>query len=539
MRPLKDRTLAAAALATVATVAAALPGPAHAAADPAMKQEVAAAVEAQRKQIQVMVDQIYSFAEPGFQEVKTSEYLAGILEKNGFKVERGVAGVPTAFTATWGTGGPKIALGSDIDGLLGVSQTPGIAEVKPLIEGAPGHGEGHNSGMPLMVAAALAAKQVMTKHGIQGRLMLWPGVAEELLATKAYYVRADVFKDVDASIFAHVNTGFGTGWGDLGLTGMISVEYEWKGKTAHSAGSPWEGRSALDGVELMDVMWNFRREHLPLSQRSHDVITNGGGQPNVVPDRASSWYYFRDKDFGTLRSLYETGNQVAEAAALASGTTVSRKVLGFAAPNYGNKPLAEALYANIQSVGVPQWSPADQAFARAVQVRNHLKVEPLPDKVAPLSTPETRGNASFGGSDDIGDVMWTVPTVTIGYPANVPNVIFHHATAAMAMATPIAHKGTVVGAKAVAMTILDLMTTPQLLTEAKTWMQDVQLKDQKYDPLIAATDMPAIDRNARTMAVMRPAMQGKYYDPKKYDTYLQQLGIDYEAAGRETSGAEN
>jgi aminobenzoyl-glutamate utilization protein B len=524
-------------LAPMLAGAAMAPVPALAAADPALKQEVLAGVEAQRKQIQVMVDEIFSFGEPGFQEQRTSEYLISILEKNGFKIERGIAGVPTAFTATWGKGGPKIALGSDIDGLVGVSQVPGVAEVKPLTEGGSGHGEGHNSGMPLMVAAAIAAKDVMTKHGIPGRLMLWPGVAEELLATKAYYVRAGVFKDVDASIFAHVNTGFGTGWGDLGLTGMISVEYEFKGRTAHSAGMPWEGRSALDGVELMDVMWQFRREHLPLAQRSHNVITNGGGQPNVVPDKASSWYYFRQKDFSSLRDLYKTGNDVADAAALASGTTVKRKVLGFAAPNYGNKPLAEALYANIEAVGVPQWTAADQAFAKVVQTTNHLKVEALPAKVTPLSTPETRGEASFGGSDDIGDVMWTVPTVTISYPANIPNVIFHHSTAAMAMATPIAHKGTVAGAKAVAMTILDIATTPQLVTDAKTWFRDVQLKEQKYDPLIAATDMPAIDRNARTMTQIRPAMEQKYYQPDKYDTYLQQLGVDYEASGRETSGA--
>ena len=510
--------------------AALLPTPASAAADPALKKEVADAVEVQRKQIQVMVDEIFSFAEPGFQEQRTSEYLIGILERNGFTIQRGIAGVPTAFTASWGTGGPKIALGSDIDGLLGISQTPGTPDIKPLTEGAPGHGEGHNSGMPLMVAAAIATKQVMEKHHLPGRLMLWPGVAEELLATKAYYVRAGVFKDVDASIFAHVGTGFGTGWGDLGLNGMISVEYEFKGKTAHSAAMPWDGRSALDGVELMDVMWNFRREHLPVSQRSHNVIVDGGGQPNVVPAKAVDWYYFREHDFATLRTLYETGNTIADAAALGTGTTVSRKVLGFAAPNYANRPLAEALYANIETVGMPQWSATDQAFAKAVQTRNKLKVEPLPDKVAPLSTPELRGKIGFGASDDIGDVMWTVPTVTIQYPANIPNVIFHHATAAMAMATPIAHKGTVVGAKAVAMTVLDLITTPQIISDAKTWFHDVQLKDQKYDPLIAPTDMPAIDRNARTMQMMRPLMQGQYYDPKKYDSYLKQLGIDYEAA---------
>ena len=502
--------------------------PAQAASPTAMKAQAVAGVEAQAKQIQVMVDQLFSFAEPGFQEVRTSEYLAKILEDNGFTVTRGVAGIPTAFTATWGEGGPLIALGSDIDDLLGVSQTPGVATVKPIVAGAPGHGEGHNSGMPMMIAAALAAKKVMQDNGIKGRLMLWPGVAEELLATKAFYVRAGMFKDVDACIFGHVNTGFGTAYGDLGLNGMVSVEYEYSGKTAHSAAMPWEGRSALDAVEFMDVAWNFRREHLPLSQRSHDVITNGGGQPNVVPDKASVWYYFRDKDFAAVRTLYETGNSIAEAAAQATGTSVKRTILGYAAPNFGNKPMAEAAYANIKAVGMPAWSAADQAFAKAVQENNHLKVQPLATSITPLSTPETRGaGGGFGASDDIGDVMWNVPTITIGYPANIPNIIFHHATAAMAMATPIAHKGTVAGAKAVAMTVIDLMTDPRLLANAKAYFNDVQLKTQKYDPVLAPDDQPAIHRNEKIMKELRPEMEKYYYDPARYDSYLDQLGVRY------------
>jgi aminobenzoyl-glutamate utilization protein B len=524
--PIQKRTLRFAAM--IAAASLVIPAsPVLAAASKSQKAQAIAAVDAQTKQIQVMVDQVFSYAEPGFQEVRTSAYLSDILEKNGFTVTRGVAGIPTAFTATWGTGGPLIALGSDIDDLLGVSQIPGIPNVKPMVVGAPGHGEGHNSGMPLMIAAAIAVKQVMEKNHIPGRLMLWPGVAEELLATKAYYVRAGLFKGVDACIFTHVSSDFTTAYGELGNNGMVSVEYTFHGKTAHAAGDPWDGRSALDGVEIMDTAWNFRREHLPITQRSHYVITNGGGQPNVVPGLASVWYYFRDRTFGSVRSLYDTGNEISEAAAKATGTTVTRQVLGYAAPNFANKPLAEAAYLNIKAVGMPKWSADDQAFAKAVQTTNQRKVQPLPATVAELSTPENRPKSMGGGSDDIGDIMWAVPTITIRFPSNIPNMIGHNVISAMAMATPIAHKGAVAGAKAVAMTVLDMMTTPQLLANAKTYFNDVQLKTDHYDPVITASDTPAIWLNAKTMQEMRPLMEKYYYDPSKYPTYLEQLGIKY------------
>lgn len=503
--------------------------PAQAEASPELKAEAIAAVEAQRKDIQVMVDTVFAFAEPGFQEVRTSDYLSGILEDNGFTVVRGVAGIPTAFTATWsnGEGGPKIALGSDIDDLLGLSQMPGVAEITPIIEGAPGHGEGHNSGMPMMIAAALAAKQVMEENGIEGTLMLWPGVAEELLATKAYYVRAGMFDGVDASIFAHVSNSLTTGYGDLGLNGMISVEYTFHGKPAHAAGMPWDGRSALDAVTAMDVLWNMRREHLPVTQRSHSIVTNGGNQPNIVPETAAAWYFFRDNTFANVRRLYETGNTIADAAALGTGTTVTRRVRGYAAPNFGNKPLAEDAYANMLAVGMPEWSAADQTFARRVQEANELTVAPLPSEVGPLSTPELRGGRNFGASDDIGDVMWTVPTITIGYPANIPNVIGHHQTAAMAMATPIAHKGVETGAKVAAMTVLDILTTPQLVADAWTYFEEVQGAADTYDPLLAPEDMPTIEMNQKLMDDLRPEMEQYYYDPARFDSYLEQLGVDY------------
>jgi len=519
----RARTLKAVLLAAALTAPGAL---AHAEPTEAMRAAALAKVDANAKLAQEMVDQVFSYAEPGFQEFKTSEYLTGVLEKNGFKIQHGVAGIPTAWTATWGEGGPLIALGSDIDGLLGLSQYPGKPAITPMVEGAPGHGEGHNSGMPMMIVAALAAKDVMEKNKIPGRIMLWPGVAEELLATKAFYVRAGLFKDVDASIFAHVSRDFSTGWGPAGNNGMVSVEYNFKGKTAHAAGQPWDGRSALDGVEVMNVAWNMRREHLPLTQRSHYVITDGGGQPNIVPGTATVWYYFREQNFKSIRDLYELGNKISEAAAMATDTTVSHRVLGYAAPNYGNKPLAEAAYANIKRVGMPQWSEADKAFAKAVQTTNKLKGDPLPTEVGKLTTPDDRSGFG-GGSDDIGDIMWTVPTITIRYPSNIPGAIGHNVTSAMAMATPIAHKGVVQGAKAVALTVLDIATTPQLVADAKAYFNDVQLKDQKYDPVLQPSDQPAIWLNAETMQRLRPKMEPYYYNPKKYKTYLDQLGIAY------------
>jgi aminobenzoyl-glutamate utilization protein B len=496
-----------------------------------LKADAAAIIDARAPELADMIDQVFSYAEPGFQEVRTSAYLTGILERNGFIVTRGVAGIPTAFTATWGKGGPMIAMGSDIDALLGLSQTPGVPGTKPLVAGAPGHGEGHNSGMPMMIVAAIAAKQVMEKNGIKGRIMLWPGVAEELVATKAYYVRAGMFKDVDANLFAHVGDDLATTWGPLPYTASLSVEYTFLGRTAHAAGNPWDGKSALDAVELMDSGWNFKREHLPITQRSHYVITNGGGQPNIVPGVASVWYYFRDTALPAVKTMYDSANRIADGAAIMTETSVSRRILGHAATNYGNRPIAEAAFANMAAVGLPKWSAADENFARAVLSGFGRKPQPLASDGPHLWSPENPNPERNSGSDDIGDIMWTVPTITIVYPSNIPGISYHNAMAAAAMATPIAHKGAVAGAKVAAMTLLDLMTTPELVAGAKAWQQEVQFKTERYAPLIGPDDQPAIHLNTDLMAKMRPAMEKQYFDPKKHASYLDQLGIDYAKAG--------
>src|SRR5713101_5693368 len=191
----------------------------------AMKSDLAGQIDAMKKQAQVMVDSVFSFGELGFQEIETSKYLTGILEKEGFKIERGIAGIPTAWGATWGSGKPVISLGSDIDDIPQASQKPAVAWHEPMIEGAPGHGEGHNSGGPLNIIAALAVKKVMEREHLPGTIRLWPGVAEEQLGAKAYYVRAGIFKDVDVVLFAHVAANLGVSYGPASGSGLVSVEY--------------------------------------------------------------------------------------------------------------------------------------------------------------------------------------------------------------------------------------------------------------------------------------------------------------------------
>ena len=477
---------------------------------------------------QEMVDSVFSFGELGMQEVETSRYLTGTLEKFGFKVQRGVAGIPTAWIATFGSGKPVIALGSDIDGIPQASQKPGVAYADPILEGAPGHGEGHNTGMPLQIVAALAVKRIMERDKLPGTLMLWPGVAEEQLASKAWFVRDGLFKDVDITIFAHVGNNLGVSWGDGGGNGMVSVEYTFAGETAHSAGAPWRGRSALDAVELMNAGWNYRREHLRLSQRSHYVITNGGDQPNVVPRNASVWYYFRENDQEHIKELWDIGNKMAEGAALMTNTKWTSRILGTAYPQHMNKTVAETMYENIKRVGLPTWSEADQALAKALQKElNNPRQEGLAVKLEELRGPVKIEDNYGGGSDDIGDISWNVPTVTLRYPSNIPGLPGHNWSSAIASATPIAHKGVVAGAKVMAMTVLDLMTRPELVQQSWDYFRNVQTKDRKYIPFITKDDPPATHLNANILAKYREQMKKFYYDPTKYSTYLEQLGIQY------------
>ena len=495
-----------------------------------LKDEALEMVEDRSKLVQEIIDHLFSFGELGMQEFETQRYLTGLLEDAGFDIELGVAGMPSAWTARWsnGTGSPVIALGSDVDGIPQSNQKPGVAYRDPIVGMAPGHGEGHNSGQAVNIVAALAVKEIMERENIDGSLLLWPGVAEEQVASKAFFVREGVFDDVDVNLFTHVGSGFGMGWGQAGGNALWSVQYRFTGETAHSAGSPWRGRSALDAVMLMAQAWEFKREHLRPAARSHYIIVEGGDQPNVVPQTATIWFYFRERDYELTKEQYDAAALMAQGAALMTGTTIDTiMTVGSAWGRHFSKPVAEMSYANIQRVGMPEWDADDIKFVEAFQTEMGVEVSGLQTEVGELRGPVDLSLSLGGGSDDIGDISWNMPTVTMSYPSNMRGGPGHNWANGIAMATPIAHKGGVAGAKAQALTLLDLFLDGETVEAAWDYFNDVQTVETEYIPFIAETDQPAIWLNEGIMAQWREQMRPFYYDASRFDSYLEQLGIEY------------
>ena len=526
------------ALVMLAATAAAfpLPGAAQQAArkpvvDPRierLKAEVLTKVAARADLVQQIIDQVFSFGELGMQEFETSKYLTGILEQHGFKVERGTAGMPTAWVATWGSGKPVIALGSDIDGIPQSNQKPAVGYRDPIVAQAPGHGEGHNSGQAVNIVAAITVKEIMEREKIPGTLKLWPGVAEEAVAGKAHLVRAGVFKDVDVTLFTHVGNNLGVSWGQSGSNALVSVLFKFRGQTAHSAGAPWRGKSALDAVMLMAQAWEFKREHLEVAQRSHYVIKDGGDQPNVVPQTASIWFYLRERDYDRVMNMFSAARKMAQGAALMTDTQVDTvQILGTAWSGHFNKAVAQTTYENIQRVGLPTWDAGDLELAKGIQRELGAKEEGLATKIDSLQGPVDMSRSLGGGSDDIGDVSWNVPTVTLRFPSNIPGLPRHNWANGISMATPIAHKGGVAGAKVQALTLLDLLLKPHVVTDAWDYFNNVQTKETKYKTFLGPNDGPPTWLNEDIMAKYRPEMRKYYFDATKYKTYLEQLGIKY------------
>ena len=311
-------------------------------------------------------DSIWHFAELGMQEFKSSAILIRNLEAEGFTVQKGVAGIPTCFVATWGSGKPVIGVLGEYDALPMISQKALVPYQSPLISGGPGHGCGHNLMGTAAVAAVIAVKKSMEQNNITGTIKFYGSPAEETVISRPYMVRAGVFDDVDAVIDNHSSSGFATAYGVQG-NAIISVIFTFRGKTAHSAGAPWTGRSALDAVELMNVATNYLREHLFYTYRMHYVITEGGEAPNVVPDKASVWYYIRNTD-DRLEDMYSRVVDCAKGAALATGTTLDTiRILTGIHQRHMNKGMAETIQRNIELIGMPEWTDEENIYAKSLQ----------------------------------------------------------------------------------------------------------------------------------------------------------------------------
>jgi aminobenzoyl-glutamate utilization protein B len=487
-----------------------------------LKQEALQAIDANAERLGRLSDAIFSYSEVGFQEYETVKLITGELEKNGFKIERGVAEMPTAFRASWGSGSPVIGVMADFDCVPGANQRPGVLTRDEIVPGAPGHGEGHNAGLPTIIGPAIAVKNLLEKYKLPGTIMVFGGPAEELLASRVYMVNAGLFKGVDALLDAHIGSSFGTSWG-LNNLAIASIEWTFKGQQAHGS-SPWGGRSALDGVELMNIGMNYLREHLPLDMRFHYVTSFGGNQPNVVPPEGRVWYYFRHRTYEELAQLLEKARIVANAAAAMSFTEIEERVLSGSWPYNANKALSEVLDRNIQAVGMPQWSAEDKAFAAAFQKAMGAKPTGLATK-----TNQNRGDSQGSSSNDAGDVTWQLPMARMSFPSQVAGGTTHHWTAAIAPATPIAHKGIVVGAKALAGTIIDLMVVPANLQAIKADFAK-QMEGVTWKSLVPPGAKPPTHLNLELMAKYRPLLEKFYYDPNSPRSYLEQMGVTYPPA---------
>jgi aminobenzoyl-glutamate utilization protein B len=461
-------------------------------------------VDRNAKAIALTGDNIFYFGELGMQEFETAGLMTDLLEKGGFKVERGISGFPTAFCATYGSGHPVIALHTEYDSCPDNSQASSVAEQRFIVEGAPGHCEGHNVNAAVLIATALAAKQAMDKFGLKGTLKVFGAPAEEQLVSRPYFVRDGWFDDVDLAFHNHIGGEFSATYG-LIQSAVVSATFTFHGETAHSGTAPWKGRDALDGVVLMDVGMAQYREHMRPEMRAHRVITNGGDQPNVIPRTAAVWWFFRDQTAEGAMKLFDQAKKIAQGAALMSNTEVAVDVQSAVWPLRCNQTVSELLQRTIETVGVPEWSAEEEALARALQTNANVKVDGLKRDIPPLSflkTPRTSAN-------DAGDVSWKVPMAKFYYPSNVPNISFHHWAGGVTLAHSIAHKGAVAGSKAFAAAVVECFTNPTVLAEAKRTFKE-ETGGVEYKSMLPADQKPPVELNRAIMEKFRPEMKKHY-----------------------------
>jgi len=406
-------------------------------------------------------DQIWDYAELALRETQSAEALAGYLESQGFMVERGVADMPTAFVATWGSGSPVIGILAEYDALPGISNEREPRQV-PVIEGDPGHGCGHNLFGAASAGAAVAAKEVMQRRRLGGTIKFFGCPAEETVVGKTYMARDGVFDGLDVCLDWHPGSSTGVGFSRSRALNNFTVEFF--GKTAHGAGDPWNGRSALDAIELMNHAVNMLREHVPPSTRIHYVIENGGGAPNVVPGYGKVWYYVRDLYRDGVESTYAWVMKCAEAAALATETTHQVTLTTGVHSYLLNRPLTVLLDANLHAVGAPQWTEEEQEFARAIQRELDRPEKGMATEITTMPAEE---QPAGGGSTDVAEVSRIAPTAKISvacWPIGSPG---HAWPVVSCSGTEIGHKGMLTAARVLGASLVELLVSPEVIAAAR------------------------------------------------------------------------
>lgn len=426
-----------------------------------------------------VAQQIWHYAELGYQEVKSSQLLIDHLERAGFQVEKAVAGMPTGFVASYGEGHPVVGILAEFDALPGVSQ-----EAVPYRKEREGIKSGHACGHHLFgagsTAAAIAIKNWMEEHRIKGSIRLYGTPAEEGGSGKVYMVREGLFNDVDAVL--HWHPGNSNSASAASCLAIKSAIFKFHGISAHAAGAPWRGRSALDGVEAMNDMVNLMREHVPDMTRIHYVISAGGEAPNVVPEYAEVNYYVRHPEMRIVHEIFERMVKAAEGAALGTGTTLEYEVTGGAYNLLPNETLARITYENLQQIGGVRYDDAELAFG-------HELIKSYPDTEVDLMSAATVApfvvtDQAYPYSTDVGDVSWIVPTTGLSAATWVPGTGAHSWQAVAAGGTTIGKKGMMVAAKTIACTAVDLFRNPAMIDKARMELKERQGKDFQYKALI-------------------------------------------------------
>lgn len=441
-----------------------------------LKAEASQDLQAHYADYRQLAQRIWGFAEVGYKETQSSALLQKTLRDNGFAVQAGVAGIPTAFVATYGSGQPVIGVLAEFDALPGLAQQA-VATKTPIAGQDAGHGCGHNLFGTASVATGLEIKKLLKEGKLHGTVKVYGCPAEEGGSGKVYLVREGLFNGVDAVLHWHPSNE------NAAMTGSYiankSAKFRFHGVAAHAAAAPERGRSALDGVEAMDNMVNMLREHVPQETRIHYVITNGGKAPNVVPDFAEVYYYVRHPNRAVVQAVFERVAKAAEGAALGTGTTMDYELIGGTHELLVNQTLAHALQTNLEQVGGVTYTPEEVAFGQQIQASLGAPAPPV-TQASEIGAYKPR---DAGGSSDVGDVSYVVPTVGLTAATWIPGTPAHSWQAVACSGKEIGTKGMLVAAKAMTLTAIDLFTTPDLLAKAKAELTQ-QVGSYVYKPLL-------------------------------------------------------